>query len=385
MAIMVRCMRCKTDQKLGAKKCRNCGASFNTQGNRKYRVLVSRGHKRYSKIVTNLSVARELETKWKKKLDERQYDLYADRKGITLGQLWERYLSWAQENRSSWRDIANVYKNHLSHLEKYDLRDIQPWHIEKIAHKMRKAGRAPATIRKVINIFSGIFTKAKQWNIYHGHNPCRQVEKPKVNNEIVRYLTPEQEASLFAVLNEWHDIVEAGIIKLLLFTGMRRGEVLKLKWSDVDIVKETVLIRDPKGKKDVRIPLSRLAVETLKQLPRQSEYIFPGRKGGHRKEIKGLWGKIKEQAGLPKEFRLHDLRHHYATTLVTHGADIYTVSKLLSHKDIKTTQRYAHLADKTLRNGVSRLDEAMGQSIKVNTNEAKIVKLRKSHKGGSNG
>ena len=387
MAILVRCTRCKTDQKLGGKKCRKCGASFNTKGNRLYRVTVSRHGQRFSKMVPSLSLARELETKWKKKLDRHEFDLYADRKTITLGQLWERYLPWAKENRSSWYDIANVYKNHLSHLESYDLRDIQTWHVEKIAHKLRKEGRSPATIRKVINIFSGIFTKAKQWNLYKGPNPCRQTEKPTVNNEIVRYLTPEQESSLFAVLNEWDDPLEAGFVKLLVFTGMRRGELLKLKWEDVDLVNKTIFIRDPKGKKDLLLPLSNLALETFEQLPTrgQSKYVFPGRKGGHRTDFKTPWYRIRELAGLPDDFRLHDLRHHFATTLVTHGTDLYTVSKLLGHKDIKTTQRYAHLADKALRDGVNRLDEVMGPSSKAQNTTAKIIKLRKAHKGGQDG
>lgn len=374
MAISVRCKQCKSDHKLGIKKCPRCGALLGKKQNRVYRVVISVRKKRYSRVVPTLEIARELESKWKDQVNREEYDLYSRKKSVTLNDVWTRYFKWVKENRKSWYDIGNVYKNHLSHLGDYSLKEIDAWHVELIASKMRKAGKAPATIRKVINILSGIFTKARQWKMYTGKNPCFEVEKPKPNNQLVRYLTWEQEASLLDVLDKWPDPFESGFVKVLLSTGLRRGEAFKLTWRDIDLENKTILLRDPKGKQDVTLPLASFAVRTFKRIPRtESEFVFPGKSGGQRTDFKRPWYKIREAAGIPKNFRLHDLRHNFATKLVSHGVDLYAVSKLLGHKDVKTTQRYAHLADKALRESVNRLDEAMDRKAK----QADVVHLGK--------
>ena len=88
-----------------------------------------------------------------------------------------------------------------------------------------------------------------------------------------------------------------------------------------------------------------------------TEFIFYGKNGNQRTDFRGPWYRIKKAAELPKAFRLHGLRHHFASSLVSAGVDLYTVSKLLTHKDTATTQRYAHLADQTLRDAVNLSDE----------------------------
>ena len=141
-------------------------------------------------------------------------------------------------------------------------------------------------------------------------------------------------------------------MKMALFTGMRRGELFRLSWNDIDFEKGFIHLRDTKGGRDQRIPLNESAQKLLENFPKsKSQFVFPGRDGGQRVDIKRHVNRIKRAAGLPKEFRaLHGLRHTYASMLASSGqVDMYTLQKLLTHKSPLMTQRYAHLRDETLK------------------------------------
>ena len=155
-------------------------------------------------------------------------------------------------------------------------------------------------------------------------------------------------------------------MKLVLFTGMRRGEVLKLKWEDVDFDRRFINIRDPKGGPDQKIPLNDAARNVLESHPREdSPYVFPGRGGKQRVSVQAGVNKIKKLAGLPKDFRpLHGLRHVYASMLASSGkVDMYTLQKLLTHKSPQMTQRYAHLRDKALRRAADLAGELIQEAV----------------------
>ena len=141
---------------------------------------------------------------------------------------------------------------------------------------------------------------------------------------------------------------------MVLNTGMRRGELFKLKWNEVDVERGFIHIRDPKGGADQKIPMNEATRQLLETHPRtDSPYVFPGRKGGMRTDVNKAVNRIKNKAGLPKDFRpLHGLRHFYASMLASSGkVDMYTLQKLLTHKSPQMTQRYAHLRDEALKNG----------------------------------
>ena len=172
-------------------------------------------------------------------------------------------------------------------------------------------------------------------------------------------------------LREYPDRVIACLVKFAMVTGLRRGELLKLKWQNMDIKRKKMVLIDPKGKKNQTLPLSDEAIEVLKEIPQykpkklphleQNEYVFYGKEGKQLVEFRKHWNMIKEAAKLPKGFRFHGLRHNFASHLVSSGTDLYTVSKLLTHKSIAVTQRYAHLAD-------SHLMEAVNKAGKLLTN-----------------
>ena len=373
MAIYVRCAKCKTDHRVGTKKCSSCGQPLG-KGKRLYKVVVTLFGKRKTKIVPTLDLAQSVESKWKGKIVREEYDLEPKRR-ITLGEFWEKhYLPWAKTNKKSWRDELGVWRTHLIHLADKDMHAITTWDVDAIIHTMKKKGRAPATIVKVTNILSGLFTTARKWKLYDGNNPCRDAKRPTVNNKRVAYLSGHELDALLKVLETWRNPFDAAFIKMILLTGARRGELFNLKWSDIDFEEKRLTWRDPKGKLDVTIPLSDGAIELLQSLPRTSEYVFPGRNDGQRKDFKWGWQKIKEQAGIPSNFRLHDLRHHYATTLIKEGCDLYTVKELLGHKDITTTMRYAHIVEEVKRKAVNAADKAIRRAV---GSKGKVLKFQR--------
>jgi integrase len=177
-------------------------------------------------------------------------------------------------------------------------------------------------------------------------------EMPRVNNLKTEDLSPEQLTALLEAIEQDPNVQAANFMKMALFTGMRRGELFKLQWQDVDFDREFVHIRDPKGGQDQKIPLNAAARQVLLEHPRtDSPFVFPGRGGGQRVDINKQVNRIKRQAGLPKDFRaVHGLRHVYASMLASSGeVDLYTLQKLLTHKSSAMTQRYAHLRDEAFR------------------------------------
>ena len=158
-----------------------------------------------------------------------------------------------------------------------------------------------------------------------------------------RYATDEEVGKLRAVLDAHPNQQAANAIRLLLWTGARSGETLQAKWSDFDL--EAGMWRKPyeitKTGEAHDLPLSGDAVAMLKQMKAhaQSGQLFPGLSFA---ALSRIWRQIREQIGAA-DLRKHDLRHSFASVAISNGIDLYTVSKLLGHKNIQTTQRYAHL------------------------------------------
>ncbi len=132
-----------------------------------------------------------------------------------------------------------------------------------------------------------------------------------------------------------------------------------MRWDDV-IDGKWLRLRNPKGGKDKVIPLNKTAREIIENQKGKSDiYIFPGDKGPIKNIRKG-WEKIKEAAGLPPDFRFHDLRHTFATLLASSGkVDLYVLQNLLTHSTPIMTQRYAHLIEERQQQAVSVLDELL--------------------------
>ena len=348
MAILIYCPTCKSTYELDSKECSKCGKPFSRD--KKYRVFVDMKGRRVTRVVDNLTMARDAETAIKADLLREEFDITKYKKVPTLADVWKKYLPWAKENKKSWKDDEWYYNKHIGpRFGGKKLDSISPLEIERLKIEMKrgesKNGRpyAPKTIKIQLEIIRRLYNLARKWRLYDGANPINSVEIPKIDNQVTEYLTDEQLRNLFEVLETWPFRDNARFIKFALLTGLRRGEIFKLKRDDVDFERGLVTIRDPKGGVTETLPLNKAAMTILEDLEVTSPLVFPGPGGRQRKSIRETWGSVKKHAGLPADFRFHGLRHNWASRLVSAGYDLAVVQKLLSHKHASTTARYAHL------------------------------------------
>lgn len=202
-----------------------------------------------------------------------------------------------------------------------------PLDVDRLRIKLLKT-KTDNTVRNVLELLRRIINFGTKKNLCAGLSFT--IEMPKVNNIKTEDLTPEQLLNLLEAIENDTNIQAANLMKFALFTGMRRGELFRLKWNDIDFEKGFIHLRDPKGDIDQKIPLNESAKKILQSHIRtESDYVFPGRGGRQRKDIKHQVNRIKESAGLPAGFRaLHRLRHVYASMLASSGkVDMYNPAK----------------------------------------------------------
>jgi len=280
----------------------------------------------------------------------------------TIDRLWIEYKA----NRSL-KGIAqdeSRYRNYVEPLlGNKESVDILPLDIDRLRRKKLK-GKSPQTIKLTLALLRRII------NFGASRQLCPplpfSIEMPSVNNVKTEDLTQEQLRSLLDAIEADGNKQVANLMKMALFTGMRRGELFNLRWEDVDPERGFITIRDPKGGSNQKIPLNDAARQLLENHPKtDSPYVFPGRKGDKRTDAKKAVNRIKKKAGLPKDFRpLHGLRHFYASMLASSGkVDMYTLQKLLTHKSPQMTQRYAHLRDDTLRRAADLAGELIQEAV----------------------
>lgn len=192
-------------------------------------------------------------------------------------------------------------------------------------------------------------------------NVALGVHKP-VDRQCERFLDEAEIAALWSSFDEWdaRRPRAVAILRLLLLTGCRFNEIASLKWAEADLAFS--MLRLPRTKTGSRtIFLSAAAVELLRRLPREvgSEWVFPATRGsGSYKGVRKVWPAILRAARL-EGVRIHDLRHTFASTAVGRGVSLEVLSKLLGHREIRTTARYAHLADAAVRQATETVSEVV--------------------------
>lgn len=230
------------------------------------------------------------------------------------------------------------------------------------------AARASALLRAILNFAMdrGLRTD----------NPARNLQLNKSTRRD-RFLSADELASLGVALasEEVKDEAKPSVaaIRLLVFTGCRKSEILTMQWRFVDW--ERNLLRLPDSKTGAKvIPLGQPAIEVLKALPREDgePYVFPSpRQGRHLVGLQKVWERVREVAGL-QDVRLHDLRHSFASVAVGSGFSLFMVGKLLGHKDSRTTEIYAHMADDPLKVVADQTSSLIAELLKPKAPAAEL-------------
>ena len=280
----------------------------------------------------------------------------------TIDRLWQEYKK-NKPNLKGMRTYKSAYNLHIKpFFAKKEPKDILPLDIHRVKNKLLKK-RSPQTVQHVLEQLRRIINFGVNNRLCQGID--FKIEMPKVDNIKTEDLTSAQLNSLLKAI-EKDDHPHAGpMMKMALFTGMRRSELFRLKWKHINYERGFIDIVDPKGGPDQKIPLNDAVKGVLELLQNSnSPYVFPGRNGGQRTNIAKQVNKIKKDAGLPKDFRpLHGLRHVFASGLASSGkVDLYVLQKLLTHKDSKMTQRYAHLRDEALKKASSLAGDIIDQA-----------------------
>jgi integrase len=292
----------------------------------------------------------------------------------TISRLWVEYKRMNPSVKAIGRD-ENRFSCYLRKtLGEKEPINLAPMDVDRIRVGLQKTLR-PATVRNVLELLRRIINFGVKKQLCQGIN--FRMQMPVVHNIKTEDLSPDQLGKLLDEIAQELDIQAANLMRMALYSGMRRGELFKLQWTHVDFDREIINIIDPKGGPSQKIPLNQAARNVLENHPRIDEYVFPGPKG-QRVDTPQAVEKIKKRAGLPKDFRpMHGLRHVYASMLASSGqVDMYTLQKLLTHKSPVMTQRYAHLRDDTMRKASNLAGDIISQATTADKQETGLRLLR---------
>jgi integrase len=284
-------------------------------------------------------------------------EIRATREAPTVADLCARVAEEHMSKKSrGWRtDFASIVRDDvvpaLGHMK---VAAVEFEHIERLHRDVSK--RAPVRANRMHGMLTKAFALAIKWKL-RADNPCRGVERNQEYRR-QRYLTADELVRFTEALKQDADQQTADIFRLLLLTGARRGEVLGATWNQFDLRAGAWTKPAPttKQKREHRIPLSAPARQLLARLHAHradSIWLFPGRGGQHRMDLKYPWVRICRAAGI-SGLRIHDLRHSYASTLAGDGFSLPIIGALLGHASPTTTARYAHLVDDPLRRATER-------------------------------
>ena len=291
----------------------------------------------------------------------------------TIDRLWEEYKR--QHIIKGLVQDENRYAKHIQPLlADKEPHNLVPLDVDRLRLTVSK-NHKPQTTRNVLALLRRIVNFGVKKQLCVGAGFTIELPPAGPDGEKTEDLTPDELSRLLEAIENDDNVMAANLMRMALFTGMRRGELFRLQWTDLDFERGFIHLRDTKGGKDQIIPMNAEARKILETHERtDSPYVFPGRSGQKRVDIHKTVNRIKDAAGLPKEFRaLHGLRHVYASMLASSGkVDMYTLQKLLTHKSPQMTQRYAHLRDESLR----AASELAGNIIEQAT-RGQVVTLRR--------
>lgn len=302
------------------------------------------------------------------------------------------YHAWVTRHRKSANHTLMLLDRYFSPWNQLPMMDITRQRIERWRLQELSRGVKPSSVNRSLNSLRSVLSQAVEHGVLE-RSPLERLKKLKEYDETrIRYLSDEEEARLIGALaarnyqliqkrqsfNRWRlerrkdllpDIPETAyadylypMVIICLDTGMRRGELFELAWSDVDFETELITVRAAVAKsgKVRRIPLTTATTKALKRWQEsptgtRSGLVFPGREGKPLTDVKTAWSSLLKAADI-QDFRFHDMRHHFASRLVTRGAPLNAIRELLGHADLKTTLRYAHLGPNQLVDAIKLLE-----------------------------
>lgn len=263
----------------------------------------------------------------------------------------EQHLKWWDEQLGN-RQLTDVTAKEIAECRDRLLKE--PTHQNK--------NRAPATVVRYLSSLSSLFeTAIKEWH-WIEKNPVKLIRKPTVSNARTRFLTEEECKKLLACCKESRNPYLYSIVVIALSTGMRRGEILGMRWQDVDFEKKLVVLPKTKNGSIRYVPIVGIAHQVLRTLADEetildpSHHVFPSLNLERYLDIRTAWLFALKRAGITN-FNFHDLRHSCASFLAMSGATQRDIAEILGHRDLRMTHRYSHLTQSHIAETLERAAE----------------------------
>jgi integrase len=265
------------------------------------------------------------------------------------------YLKY--QTQKAYKSFKNTYI--VPYLGEKIMSDINFHDLSALHHSLHNK---PTTANRILSLLSKFFNWCEIKDIRDKNSNPTKTIKRYYEKPILKFLNQNQ------MTNIWHTIIKleyskklkelpATALKLLMLTGARKNEILSLKWSDIDIDKSRAILLESKSRFKV-LYFPDKAIDIIKLIPKVSEYVFPSKSAsGHLFDLQWQWRIVVKEAGLEGRWRIHDLRHGFASAAVNNGGSLPYIGFLLGHKRSSTTERYAHVAEnpaQALLNQVAR-------------------------------
>ncbi|MGK5595748.1 MAG: tyrosine-type recombinase/integrase [Parachlamydiaceae bacterium] len=268
----------------------------------------------------------------------------------------EEVLVHKPKNARNVSQHLNWWKEQLG---RYQLGEITPLMVAECRDSLFKEPthqnkqRAPATIVRYLSSLSAVFEIAiKEWH-WIEKNPLKLIRKPTVSNARTRFLSEEECKNLLSGCKESRNPYLYSIVVIGLTTGMRRGEILGMRWEDIDFEKKLILLPKTKNGSVRYVPMAGITFQILKQVFSSetildyTHHVFPSLNTERYLDIRTAWLFALKRAGITN-FKFHDLRHSCASFLAMSGATQRDITEILGHRDMRMTHRYSHLAQNHL-------------------------------------
>ena len=310
-------------------------------------------HKRHrQKIVGSKTMAKEILTKIKNDiLDEKYFPKHLDKK-LTFEEAANTYFRIHLSKRKSGPKLKYTVESIKKYFGKIPLSCITTEQVQEF-YNQRMAETSPSTANRHFTTLRAIINKMIQLKKYRGENPCVGVKKQKDNPARTNFLKEEEIAILLPLVPKRSRF----LVAFAIATGMRRGEILRLDWRDLDLHNGIIHIYESKLGYQREVPMIKSLYDTLTHL----EHPINGTVFDISvKQLEADFKQAVTRAGLPK-IRFHDLRHTFASHFMMRGGSLTDLQRILGHSDLKMTQRYAHFSPMYLRKSIEVMNNVIPQ------------------------
>ena len=323
---------------------------------------------------------RRREAKTQREQDERE-SIQKAKEEIKFKDIFEGpYLEHARNNKkpNSVATEQGLYNKWLHPvIQELPIKDISPFHLERIKKNMANGGLTPRTQYYALCVVRQVFNFSRDHDICDYPSPTSRIKKPTMDNRRLRFLTHEEAGVLLHYLNE-HSPNLHDMALISLHCGLRAGEIFRLTWGDVDFDRELLTLKDTKSGRN-RVAYMTAAVRKILISKKTSEpgaLVFPGRGGIKRSWVSNAFERAVNTLGFNdgindarQKVVFHTLRHTFASWLVEQGTDLYSVKELMGHSTLSMTERYSHLSPEKLRETIKTFESKITTPTRKNSNQ----------------